>query len=219
MPVDVFIPPQVDQAGLPLVGGGRYRLDRHGAPEAPGELPCNEGGVDVKTFARRSKTILATSAAAAALIASGLVQAPMAMAATDATSTAQTVPAAEIDAQVKAELAAGATKVDVVNPTTGEVIRTVKPSGVHSLISLVTPGCSTTSVCIPGRPPYAYEGKGTINTNIQGRNNYRTGKWTSQVKYTVVGAEYLGTLTAEKQGPGGSVVFGQYVNIKQVRIF
>lgn len=176
----------------------------------------------MKTFARRSKTILATSAAAAALIAGGLVQGPAAMAATDASSSAkvgQAVPEAEIDAQVKAELAAGATKVDVVNPVTGEVIRSVKPSGVHTLISVVTPGCTTTSVCIPGNPPYAYQGKGTINTNIQGRNNYRSGSWTSQLKYTVAGAEYLGTMTATKQGPGGSVVFGQYVNIKQVRIF
>ncbi|WIB63585.1 hypothetical protein [Curtobacterium sp. MCBD17_040] len=146
------------------------------------------------------------------------------MAATTATPSSsaevgQAVPEAQVDAAIADLQAAGDTSVQVVNPVTGEVLRTIKTPPFHTLIKQLGPGCSTTSVCIPGNPPYGYINAGTVNTNITSRTSYSSGNWTSQVKYTVDGAPILGTITAAKQGPGGGVVFGQYVDIKQVRIF
>lgn len=104
-----------------------------------------------------------------------------------------------------------------VDPATGEILSiTNKP--INSRISIVGPGCSTTSVCLypTSGVYYGFQYSGILNGSWPGRKGYYTGNWTTQLKWIYGGSTVTGLVIPPKV----TVLFSNgSLTVTQVRIY
>lgn len=104
-----------------------------------------------------------------------------------------------------------------VNPENGEILSiTNKPT--NSRISIVGPGCSSTSVCLypTSGVYYGFQYSGILNGSWPGRKGYYTGNWTTQLKWIYGGNIVTGSVIP----PRVTVLFSTgSLTVTQVRIY
>lgn len=108
----------------------------------------------------------------------------------------------------------------LIDANTGKILskELTKPAVSTNRISVVGPGCSSTSVCLRSSsvPYYGYQYAGTLAVNVSNRTSYFTGSWTTRLKWvTSNGAAVTGAIVP----PGTTALLTGSVTVREVRIY
>lgn len=121
-----------------------------------------------------------------------------------------------LDSNISTNISASGT-IYTVDPATGEILSiTNKP--INSRISIVGPGCSSTSVCLypTSGVYYGFQYSGILNGSWPSRKGYYTGNWTTQLKWIYGGSTVTGLVIPPKV----TVLFSNgSLTVTQVRIY
>lgn len=105
-----------------------------------------------------------------------------------------------------------------VDAATGDILSITSKPPINTRISIVGPGCSSTSVCLypTSGVYYGFQYSGILNGSWPGRKGYFSGNWTTQLKWIYGGS----TVTGQVIPPQVTVLFStSNLTVTQVRIY
>jgi hypothetical protein len=103
--------------------------------------------------------------------------------------------------------------VTVVDAETGAVVGT-RPNVQARGVSIIGPGCTTTSMCLYSSPYRGYQGTGSMAVNVGGVSSYTNGNRTGQLQWKSGSATITGPRTT-----GPVAISGGPVTIVKVTLF
>lgn len=158
----------------------------------------------------KTKRTVSAAAGVAALVLSGVL-----VAASAASADEEGIHELPRDQQLPAfpGFAPSFDTVTVVDAETGEVVGT-RPNVQARGVSIIGPGCTTTSMCLYSSPYRGYQGTGSMAVNVGGVSTYTNGNRIGQLQWKSGSATITGPKTT-----GPVAISGGAVTIVKVTLF